>query len=50
MALTIKLEGAWVDVHTEQTIAPPDDLLQILNPLPHADSFGALRSFVLSKK
>jgi acyl-CoA thioester hydrolase len=30
-AATIKLEGVWVDVHTKQAIAPPPDLLEILN-------------------
>ena len=50
MAATIKLEGVWVDVHTKQAIAPPPDLLEILNSLPRTDEFEILRSFIRSKK
>src|SRR5215510_3208529 len=50
MAATIKLEGVWVNVHTKQAIAPPADLLQILNSLPRTDEFETLRSFIRSKK
>jgi len=49
-AATIKLEGVWVDVHTKQAIAPPPDLLQILNMLPRLDNFETLRSFLRSKR
>ena len=49
-AATIKLEGVWVDVHTKQAIAPPPDLLQILNLLPRTENFEILRSFLRSKK
>ena len=50
MAATIKLEGVWVDVHTKQAIAPPPDLLQILNLIPRTEDFETLRSFLRSKK
>jgi acyl-CoA thioester hydrolase len=50
MAATIKLEGVWVDVHTKQAIAPPADLLQILNLIPRTEDFETLRSFVRNKK
>jgi acyl-CoA thioester hydrolase len=50
MAATIKLEGVWVDVHTKQAIAPPSDLLEILNSLPRTDEFETLRSFIRRKK
>src|SRR4030095_15790583 len=49
MAATIKLEGVWVDVHTRQAIAPPPDLLHILNLIPRTENFEILRSFVRSK-
>ena len=50
MAAIIKLEGVWVDMHTKQAIAPPPDLLQILNSLPRTESFETLRSFIRNKK
>jgi acyl-CoA thioester hydrolase len=50
IAAIIKLEGVWVDVHTKQAIAPPPDLLQILNALPRTNEFETLRSFLRNKK
>ena len=50
MAATIKLEGVWVDVRTKQAIAPPPDLLKVLNLIPRTEDFETLRSFVRSKK
>jgi len=50
MAATIKLEGVWVNMRTKQAIAPPPDLLEILNSLPRVDDFETLRSFIRSKK
>jgi len=49
-AATIKLEGVWVDVRTKQAIAPPSDLLLILNALPRVENFEILRSFLRKMK
>src|SRR5262245_1277498 len=50
IAATIKLEGVWVNVRTKQAIAPPPEMLEILNSLPRVDDFETLRSFIRSKK
>lgn len=50
MAATIKLEGVWIDLHTRQAVAPPSDLLEILNLIPRTEDFETLRSFIRGKK
>ena len=50
LSATIKLEGVWVDVKTKKAIAPPSELLNVLNLVPKSDNFKQLRSFIRSKK
>lgn len=50
LSATIKLEGVWVDVKTKKAIAPPPELLTILNLLPKSENFKPLRSFIRNRK
>ena len=41
-AATVRSTGGWLDLQTRKLIAPPDDLLDVLNRIPRAAHFEAL--------
>ncbi|MGH8129513.1 MAG: thioesterase family protein [Steroidobacteraceae bacterium] len=46
LAARIKSEGGWLDLAARKLIAPPADLLAVLNAMPHAVEFEQLPSSI----
>lgn len=45
-AAVLTIDGAWIHLDTRKLIAPPKELLEVLQVLPRAASFEVLRSMV----
>ncbi len=43
-AATVRVEGAWLDLKTRRLTTPPDDLVTLLDRLPHTDDFEVLKA------
>jgi acyl-CoA thioester hydrolase len=45
-AAVLTIDGAWIHLDSRKLIAPPPELLELLQALPRAGSFEVLRSMV----